>query len=496
MLHNKRYLFFLFASTLLANFHLTCCLGTEKEPTPQQNVLITVSAHTVKGDICPMLTGVNLSYYYDNDKMWDDGRIAKYLRKLKVGLLRYPGGCETSKFHWEKPCNHWNIDLWDPNINPQTYPPTDKYMSIDDYIRQCRFIGAEPLVGINIQSGIKYNRLKDSIGEAVRWVKYCKLKNYHVTYWYLDNEPYYKHNCDDLTAQDYVRCIKQFVPALKAVDPDIKIIAGWDSLLSDPRYWAEHEYLISQTHEYIDIIDLHFYWAHGYCTWDLWLKDNPMKVRQWCRDCPKQRYVGPSFAREIQGFYQKVKSIDPHIKLASLEWNIAPNKNARFSRFQHALMQAEMLTQFVRGGLYMACIWPLSWEPSGIYGQMRSVLDQQKRQPTPSFYVFKLFSNVLGQKLLQSSSDQVSVPHFSALSQDGKTLWVFLLNKNGPQQKTTAVIYISGFTASRAHAVSLSSQDISKDICELNEIPVNLNPTTGKWQTTLPPFSLTMLSFQ
>ena len=151
-------------------------------------VTVSINAADLKSDISPMLTGTNTSWYYDRDDIWLDGSMACYLRKSGTGVLRYPGGCETSIFHWEypydigTPCGEWAVDLWDPVIDPESYPQDSMFMDTDDYVKQCRIVKAEPMIGVNIHSGIKYGRVQDSIDEAVRWVEYCKDKNYDVKY--------------------------------------------------------------------------------------------------------------------------------------------------------------------------------------------------------------------------------------------------------------------------------------------------------------------------
>ncbi len=496
MLDKRIHIYLFLQLMLFCTFLVTDSIGKAEEISAVNNVRITVDANNIKGDISKMLTGVNMSYYYDNDKIWADGKIAGYLREVKAGILRYPGGVETSRFHWESPEVDWYMDAWDPIASKRTdHCGGTAYMDTDDYIKQCKAVGAEPLIGVNIQSGIRFGRIADSIKEAARWVKYCKDKNYKVKYWYLDNEPYWGSNVGKMTVEEYTGYIKQFAPAMKAVDPNLKIIVDWHSLLSEPNYWAKFEYMIEQAHKYIDIIDVHYYWAWGYCTWDMWLKDNPMKVRQWCRECPNQRYIGPSFAEEISGFHEKIKAMGGDIKLASLEWNIAPNRDTEFSRFQHALMQAEMLGQFIEGGLHMACMWPLTWTRGDLFGDFRTILDQENHEPTPSFYVFKLYSNVLGQQLVASQANQVYIRHVSAISKDGKTLWVYLLNKNGAMEAFDTVVDISGFTASKAEAISFTAQDVSSNVAELKDIAVSVNPGTGEWESVLRPYSLTMLTF-
>lgn len=481
--------------------YLSLCILLVGSSLASNEVAVSVNAGDLKGDISPMLTGTNTSWYYDRDDIWSDGSMACYLRKLATGVLRYPGGCETSIFHWEypydigTPCGEWAVDLWDPLIDPESYPQDILFMDTDDYVKQCRIVKAEPMIGVNIHSGIKYGRVQDSIDEAVRWVEYCKIKNYDVKYWYIDNEVYY-HSDPAVTVAEFADYINQWVPAMKAVDPDIKIVAGWENKLSLSNYWADWEYLIENAGANFDIADLHWYWAWAYATWELWLGDNPMKVREWCGDCPDQRYIGPSFADEIKGFYDKIKDINGtgyDIKLAALEWNIGPVQDGRFSRFQHALMQSEMLQQFIEGGLYMACIWPLTWS-GGLYGDFRTVLDQEVHKPAPTLEVFKLYSEILGEKLITSQSDMTNVPSLAAISQDGETLWVYLIHKSNPGENIKATVLLGDFAAVRAEGVSLTARELSSDIAGINKLRVT-SAGAGQWQTNLPSYSLTMLKF-
>jgi len=296
--------------------------------------------------------------------------------------------------------------------------------------------------------------------------------------------------------EEYTAYIKQFVPAMRAVDPNIKIVVGWENKLSVQSYWDAWEYLIEQANECIDIADVHWYWAWGYATWDLWLSDNPMTVREWCGDCPDQKYYGPSYTEDIQGFYDKIKDINGisyDIKLAALEWNIAPVEDGRFSRFQHALMHAEMLGQYIEGGLHMASMWPLTWI-GDIGDNFRAIIDQENHKPTPSFYVFKLYSNALGQKFVASETNRVHVRPVSALSTDGSTLSVYLLHKSGEGRSLRLEVRINGFTATTAEAISLTASRLSSASARLQKLPIQA-ANKGKWKCVLPPHSLTMLTF-
>jgi hypothetical protein len=283
---------------------------------------------------------------------------------------------------------------------------------------------------------------------------------------------------------------------MKAVDPNIKIVVNWENKLSVTSYWNAWKYIFETAGAYFDIADVHWYWAWDYATWDMWLGENPMKVREWCGDCSGSRYIGPSYVDEIKGFYDKIKDINGvsyTCKLAALEWNIAPTHDNRFSRFQHALMQSEMLGQFIEGGLYAACQWPLTWS-TNLSGDFRAILDQDKHQPAPSFWVFKLYSHALGQKLVTSTASLVHIRPVSILSTDGNTLWVYMLHKSGDGDAARAEVDVSGFTAVNAEAITFTAPAVSSDVGGLEKIVIRNNPD-GKWECVLPPYSLTMLTF-
>ncbi len=139
-------------------------------------------------------------------------------------------------------------------------------------------------------------------------------------------------------------------------------------------------------------------------------------------------------------------------------------------------------------------MWPLSWA-GDIGSNFRAIIDQENHRPTPSFYVFKLYSNALGQQLITSQTSQVYIRPVSTLSQDGDTLWVFLLNKSADGQAVNAILDINGFSPAGAEAIALTTADLSSDVARLQKLKVRFNLETGKWESVLPPYSLTMLTF-
>jgi alpha-N-arabinofuranosidase len=464
-------------------------------------VRVTVEASRVLGQISKYLTGFNIVYSETTDDLRAAGEITAYLRSMDAGILRFPGGEVTDYYHYSSPNYRRHKDIWQTDLNSTKDYTTaadldSNVMDVNEFLVLCRQIGAEPILGINIESGLLFGRVNDSINEAVDIVKYCNVTNNHnVKYWYLSNESYGVDSAHySMTVKEYAEQIKAFSKAMRAVDPNIKLIVNWDNKLSEPNYWAQWEYLLEQAGAYFDIADVHWYWDNGRTSWDNWLAENPLKSRLWCKDCngPAHRYVGPTYVEEIRRFHKKAAAMGRDIKLASLEWNIGRNLEAQPSPFQCALMQSEMLGQFIEGGLHMATMWPLSWHGGQ---QNRFFLDNQTYKPRPTYEVFRMYKNVLGQQLVPSQTSRANVRPVSVLSRDGKTLWVYLLHKSGEDQTITAKVDVDGFVPVRAQAITFTAPKLSAEQGYIKKLTIELDQKSREWQTLLPAHSLTMLTF-
>ena len=146
----------------------------------------TSDYHTISNN----LIGFNMTYSFCPDSFWIKTNIKPALKNMKTGFVRYPDGEPTSYYHWNNLNGQGYMDNWNPNYNKKNDQDPKNYTDIDEYIRICRKTGVKPLVGINMESGIKYNRVNDGIEEAKALVKYCMDNNYDVEHFFLDNEPY------------------------------------------------------------------------------------------------------------------------------------------------------------------------------------------------------------------------------------------------------------------------------------------------------------------
>src|SRR4051794_7268075 len=120
--------------------------------------------------------------------------VIEALRELKVPIVRWPGGCFASAYHWRDGVGRdrqpsfdkaWGVE--DPNS-----------FGTDEFVRWCRLIGAEPYICTNAGTGTPE--------EMSNWVEYCNLaakgrysrirtangspEPFNVRYWSIGNENY------------------------------------------------------------------------------------------------------------------------------------------------------------------------------------------------------------------------------------------------------------------------------------------------------------------
>lgn len=449
-----------------------------QEPTV---VAVTVDPSKVLREVSPYLTGFNMSYYHDTDKLWADGWLTADLKGMKTRLLRFPGGNETSYYHWQYPGCPGYLDVWNPDHKAKieetikledTRKHDTPYMDTDEFIAQCRKVGAEPFLGVNILSGIQNNKEEASLQEAVEWVRYCKEKGYNVKYWYLDNEVNYSGAYGrTLYADDYAKYIERYAKAMRAVDPDIKLVANLMYNSLDDKKW-----LIDLAAPYFDILELHFYYGWDTATWDSWRTQLPMG--------DPQTYT--SMINDLAAYIKQ--SRNPNIELASLEWNVRPSHNpTRPSDYQQMMMQAEMFQQFIEAGLRYACVWPLIWNTDK--GYFPTIVDQQTLNHTPTFNLFNLYSEVLGQNEVASQSGDNTNLVQAFASPDGKKAWVVAINKSDHEIKARISMQGARLIES-ASAKVLTTADFAQDNSRVDDQKVELTADKTGGSVVVPPYSV------
>ncbi len=430
----------------------SCTVGQAEQQTPAADAqekaeTITVNTQQVHRHIPHSFLGINLSYFNDTDEFWEKFNLEDKVRKAGIGALRYPGGEETSFYHWEHPGVNGYEDIHDDPkvfgnprdrgpfqvtwVDPKDWETNENFMSIDDYMKRCRALNAEPVIGLNLSCGRRFDRRAEGLDEALRLMRYCKEKGFKVKYWFLDNEPWHYEAAYTFRKNQYAEDVLYFGKAIKKEFPDAKLIVNPASS-ETINHFKGFKHFIETAGPVVDYIDMHWYWSWGTSSWDKWLSQTPMRSGdQW-----KDDWMDRPFGEDMKLICKMCSDAGfPDIRIVVLEWNIGPSDFTwDLPDAQIALMQSEMLMAFLDGGADITCLWTLLWQSS------REVWPRQDRfesiithepphHETASLSMMRLFSTVLDKQQVEVKHDGEQLVVIAASDDEDSAQAVLLLNK-------------------------------------------------------------------
>jgi len=168
--------------------------------------------------------------------------VIEALKKLKIPVLRWPGGCFADTYHWKDGIGPKNerpsmLNVWWGNVKE------DNSFGTNEFLNMCEVLGAEPYLSGNVGSGTPQ--------ELSDWVKYTTHPNgsspmpelrakygrpdpWKVKYWGLGNEAW---GCGgNMTAAHYADVYRQYATFMNNGDGIYRIASG----ASDDDYnWTE-----------------------------------------------------------------------------------------------------------------------------------------------------------------------------------------------------------------------------------------------------------------
>ncbi|MBV1887786.1 MAG: T9SS type A sorting domain-containing protein [Urechidicola sp.] len=453
-------------------------------------VQLTIEAADKSHTIHPMIQGHGLVYSEEDDAIYNDGSMAQLYKDVGAGFLRWPGGTVSTMYHWDDLSGVGWIDNWNPSYNSSSDRDASEYMDLDEYITLSNAAETEPMLGINMSSGMEWDREADALQEAQDMITYCLNNNFNVKYFYLDNETYHEgngYNKDvdgdggEWTPQLYAEKINLYADAIKSIVPNAILIANWKDKLRTNT--SAYNTLINVAGDNIDYIDVHWYWKWGVATWDAWKATTPMQNdTEW--------YDGGTFVEEIEFFNDLTATLGkPHIKLAALEWNIAPgdfHSDPNHTEFMQALMQSEMQMQFIQGGLELASMWTTQWANYSDSEFMTLVDSDNNYNPTPSAKIFELYKNAINGEVVSSTISDNQLMTTTVLN--GDKVYVYILSKDDATNNVE-------FTFNDIEVLSVAEAKRFTDPGVLQDIGLWTSGTTGKYLANIPANTLTMVAF-
>lgn len=471
------------------NLKLTYLVFLFATLTASAQVQLTVNGTQRSHAVHPNIQGQGLSYSVETDSIYEDGAMAQLFKDVGAGFLRWPGGTPTSMYHWNDLGAGW-VDNWNPEYPEEWTPHTSEFMDLDEYMTLTRAAGTQPMVGINMSSGMEWGRVDDGVAEAVALVKYCIDNDFEAKCFFLDNETYHHGNGynKDMrgdgghwTAANYAQQINLYADSIKKYVPDAKFFINWRDQFSNNV--SDYETLLTVAGHNIDYVDVHWYWKWGVSNWADWKAKTPMEYET-------ASYDGGSYVEEVAYFNNLAASLGKsHIKVAVLEWNIAPgdhNSNPDHTEYMTALMQSEMQMQFMQAGIEYASMWTSHWKESSKSEFLTLINSDNDHAPSASAAMFELYHHAIGGQITSSSVSDSNIMTTTVVK--GDKTYVYLLNKNDENKSVE-------FNFNNLNITSVDQALRFSDPGELSTISLWNSTTTGNYVASIQANSLTMVSF-
>jgi len=342
--------------------------ATAEERRAMCRARVAVDAKAIARELNPLFFGVNALFMVEDDAALADEGLARCLREMPCRLIRYPGGEMADNYHWRTHRLH-DPKHWPFRQGPDT---TDT----DEVMRWCRRIGAEPIFVVNLESAFVQGDIEVGVREAAEWVRYCnKEKGYNVKYWEIGNETYLFGTYYPLKAREYADAVARFSRAMKAVDPTIKI--GAIGPLG-PTQIVTMEFVPDAERENVrkmgkqkrrELRAALMKKLGANRRGDAWWPTVVNAAGDAMDFAVVHRYHPNVFGPDINADkpvaalrrFLREQIPNREIPVALTEWNLS--RNAKVTTLGHALALAELIGDYLAGGVDLATFWPL--RPTG-----------------------------------------------------------------------------------------------------------------------------------
>ena len=242
------------------------------------------------------------------------------LKELKLSVVRWPGGCFASGYHWTNGVGRTRTPVPDPvwgDTDPNTF-------GTDEFIEWCRLVGCEPYICANAGNGTPE--------EMRQWVEYCNgsrgeyaamrradghAQPFNVHFWSVGNENWGDWEIGAKTPEVWGPFVRRAAELMLKVDPTLDLAAA----ATPDRGWTLP--LLKAAGPYLHYVTVHQYWIPG------WGKNEKQDYLSCIlhSQSPEQTIQTEISILEESGFRGK-------IKIAFDEWNLRGWHHPGFPRKQ------------------------------------------------------------------------------------------------------------------------------------------------------------------
>ncbi len=391
-----------------------------------------------------------------------DPEMVALSKSMSTPLLRF-GGNFTSAYHWrdgvgprDKRVSALNIAWGIPEYNQ---------FGTDEYLRFCDLIGAQPQIALNLGSGTSQ--------EAADWVRYVNehWKQHSGLLWELGNELWGNWNLGYPTEQELSERTIRFSQAIRAVDPQARLIATGQ----DPDHYKNwNAFQLKAPPGTFDYLSTHFVVRTGAAKEN----NNPDALASASFALPVE--LGRQL-RAMQKQIDSTKGYNGKVHLAFTEWLFhccepGGNRAPSFTNMGGAIAAGGFLNMMMDN----ADVAPIS-DMTGLI-EFAGIWKKQGRvYAVPSYYAFRMYSTAQADQPVEVGGnagyynvaggitrlpDIENVPYLDIVAATNKTgdrLTVFCVNRH-LTENIPATLTVSGFAAAPSAAVQSLYSDSIYDV--------------------------------
>lgn len=406
--------------------------------------------------------------------------VIKILRELNSPVYRWPGGNFVSGYDWRDGIG--DPDRRPPRRNPAWQGIEHNDVGLHEFMAFCRLVGAEPYIAVNSGQGnetMAAEEVEYVNGSADTPMGRLRARNGHpepfgCRFWSIGNEMYGDWQLGHMPLSDYVRKHNRLAEAMRAKDPNIKLIAV--GAVGD---WSRG--MLKACADHMDYISEHFY-----------VGERPGLL--------SHVYQVPRAIRKIAEAHRQYRKTIPELKgkdirIALDEWNYwyGPYVYGELGTqyfLKDALGIAAGLHEYYRQAdlIYMAN-----------YAQTVNVIGAIKTSKTEAIFdttglVLKLYRQEFGTVPVKITGRPEPLDIMAAWKEDGKTLTLAVVNPTA--EKQVLALELAGFRVKDVEKILriTGPQEKARNVpgqkpeVEITAVSEGFNPE----QLPLPPLSVTL----
>ena len=441
--------------------------------------------------------------------------VIEALKKLKVPVLRWPGGCFADTYHWRdgvgpKKDRPSMLNVWWGNVKE------DNSFGTNEFLNMCELLGAEPYLSGNVGSGTPQ--------ELSDWIKYTTHPNgsspmtdyrqangrsdpWRVKYWGLGNEAW---GCGgNMKVEYYANVYRQYATFMTNWNNSDKLCRIASGASDDNYHWTE--VLMKELPAgMFDALGLHHY---SVINWS--------KKGSATNFSEEEYFTTMKRALQMEELVTKHSAVmdkyDPQKKkaLAVDEWggwyDVEPGTNGAFL-FQQNTMRDAMIAGATLNIFNNHCDRVKMANLAQIINVLQAVIltKEEKLVLTPTYHVMEMYnvhhdatmlpvevsSNkyILGKDTLtavwaSASKDKKGLTHISLVNVDAKKVQTVSININGATYKN-----VTGRILTSDKLQNYNSFENPNKIVPATYNGAQLNGS--KLNLSIPPYSVVVLELK